>query len=692
MPTHSCQTLWGIEHYRNLGTSHYLLRALAESTPSLPPLPNRPTDAHYLLYQLPYPVNIMPMVALAVARPMHSFSPRFGGRREAYHGSSYTDAKNSCQTSRLTNIDRPFDNFFRTTPSSGLRTPPPERRHEVNSMQPQMCGPLLTQFEPPVPNQSNVPKMLDTFRSSQHLYQPHKIFDSPPSRRSSVYNSTYSHPSSTKSHSPSSTSHSVSQLKHRSRHNSLTSSTGMQIPPIVNGQRLSLSEFAAQITCFLWFESSYVLHRIEESTILPTVQAPLANDAIPTPGFRKWLATILSTTQVSQNVVLLALLFIYRLKKLNPSVKGKTGSEFRLITVALMLGNKFLDDNTYTNKTWAEVSGITVQEIHIMEVEFLQNMKYNLFTSEVKWGEWQAKLYRFWSFWEMASQTTFDVSSRIPGPVSPALPSPPASQMQSPGLIGYTQPPARTYTNPTPDATPIGQLPPVELGRKRSYDAGSFIMEPPMKRVSRSMKLNISVPTPQFPMPITSLTAPVSERYAQRESPPLAPIISSASSLPIPSIPSMSFGLTLPEPGSRAMSMVFPNQAQAGVQTSAPVPVHPLTHNISIPSVGSQSRTSSPYLHQGSNTSSPSSVYPPQQPQHLSPSYFLGNRSSPYRPVRGVQSLLIPQAQAPVPPPMNMDQIQYQPLAKARSQYRNGILPYMSTELAWGPSTHRPTL
>lgn len=49
---------------------------------------------------------------------------------------------------------------------------------------------------------------------------------------------------------------------------------------------------------------------------------------------------MLSTTQVTQNVILLALLFIYRLKRLNPGVKGKVGSEFRLLTVALMLGNK----------------------------------------------------------------------------------------------------------------------------------------------------------------------------------------------------------------------------------------------------------------------------------------------------------------------------------------------------------------
>jgi len=136
--------------------------------------------------------------------------------------------------------------------------------------------------------------------------------------------------------------------------------------------------------------------------------------------------------------------------------------------------------------------------------------------------------------------------------------------------------------------------------------------------------------------------------------------------------------------------MVFSNQVQAGVTTPNSVPAQSLTHNICVPSISSQSRASSPYLHQASNTSSPSSAYPPQQPQHLSPSYFLGNRSSPYRPVRGVHSLLIPQPQAPAPSPLNVDQIQYQPLAKTRNQYRNGVVPYMSTEVAWGPSTYRP--
>ncbi|KAK0767739.1 hypothetical protein LTR75_018301, partial [Friedmanniomyces endolithicus] len=69
-----------------------------------------------------------------------------------------------------------------------------------------------------------------------------------------------------------------------------------------------------------------------------------------------------------------------------------------------MLGNKFLDDNTYTNKTWADVSGIMVGEIHIMEVEFLSNMKYCLFTSSDEWSEWQSLLGRFADFLQRASK------------------------------------------------------------------------------------------------------------------------------------------------------------------------------------------------------------------------------------------------------------------------------------------------
>lgn len=66
----------------------------------------------------------------------------------------------------------------------------------------------------------------------------------------------------------------------------------------------------------------------------------------------------------------LALLFIYRLKSSHPHLKGKEGSEFRIAITALMLSNKSLEDHTYTNKSWSEISGIDLKDINKMEVEF----------------------------------------------------------------------------------------------------------------------------------------------------------------------------------------------------------------------------------------------------------------------------------------------------------------------------------
>lgn len=114
----------------------------------------------------------------------------------------------------------------------------------------------------------------------------------------------------------------------------------LQLPKTISSKSGSLAEFAAQITCLFWFESSTTLSSVEEGRQAQVLAHRLAPDATPSTGFLKWVATILSTTQVTQNVILLALLFVYRLKKQNPSVKGKTGSEYRLLTVALMLGNK----------------------------------------------------------------------------------------------------------------------------------------------------------------------------------------------------------------------------------------------------------------------------------------------------------------------------------------------------------------
>ncbi|QSZ37240.1 hypothetical protein DSL72_009334 [Monilinia vaccinii-corymbosi] len=459
----------------------------------------------------------------------------------------------------------------------------------------------------------------------------------------------------------------------------------LRIPKSINDSGGSLAEFAAQITCLFWFESTETLKRAENSWAGSTAIERLRPEAFPTVGFTKWVVTILMTTQVSQNVILLALLFIYRLKYINKAVKGRSGSEYRLLTVALMLGNKFLDDNTYTNKTWAEVSGISVTEIHIMEVEFLSNMRYSLLASQDEWNEWQQKLGKFWSFCDRATKLS-------PPPLyQPTLPSPPTS-MQASSPTQTSQYPSvagpYNFTSPWPAANNAAPLisPLTAISnaseqdcrsnpRKRSITEDSE--EPVAKRVSRSTtstsnglgNFNMAA-RPRLP-PVPNLTISTSQSVGGYNG--LANISQNAPVLP-------------PLNGSRAMSTVYNTNAP-----TYPPPISSQTPN------GSQSSiTQNPLYHPGNQSFGTSSRQRSPQPAvqellssvpsplntsfpgpsgHISPSVFYQQRNSPYKPIRHVNTLLYPPPSTSMHDyAVNMDHIHYQPLGK-RHDYRSGVVP-----------------
>ncbi|KAL9632862.1 MAG: hypothetical protein Q9164_005043 [Protoblastenia rupestris] len=419
---------------------------------------------------------------------------------------------------------------------------------------------------------------------------------------------------------------------------------------------------------------------------------------MPTTGFRKWVTTILSMTQVSQNVILLALMFIYRLKKLNPGVKGKIGSEFRLLTVALMLGNKFLDDNTYTNKTWADVSGISVQEIHVMEVEFLSNMRYTLYASHIEWDEWHVKLGRFAEYYDRASQIPVESASQplvLPAPrisMGPNLPSPPISQQSSPpylpqlafGNQGLPHPlsmPPYLPSAATASLTPI--IPGVDSrtwSRKRSLE--DSVPEPPAKRMTNYVSSATSSAT-LTPSTLRDSGSPWKLPPPQFLSgPPAGPYRS-------PTQPQL--------PAGRAMASVFPNQnrpPQRGPLPSLKPPQYlsqqgTTTSNSPMPLQSHSQRSCS----QAGTTPSPSAYHFPHHttPNGLSPSSFPAPRTSPYKPIRGVNTLLVPPPSTSVqnaPQQLSYDQMHYQPIGRPSSERRTGQLPLHSF-YTWSDNAHQ---
>ncbi|KAL7276706.1 hypothetical protein RUND412_000287 [Rhizina undulata] len=150
-----------------------------------------------------------------------------------------------------------------------------------------------------------------------------------------------------------------------------------------------------QMSSFLWYEPTSLLQQIADSPETPELLDPNLFGSIPSAKFRQWVSETLFKVQLPRNVVIMALLFMYRLKLLNPLLTPKPDSEFRPFAVAFMLGNKVMDDKRYSNPLWSKATGISLPEINTMEVEFLKSVRYGLKVSVEEWAAWCRTLRRF---------------------------------------------------------------------------------------------------------------------------------------------------------------------------------------------------------------------------------------------------------------------------------------------------------
>lgn len=371
-----------------------------------------------------------------------------------------------------------------------------------------------------------------------------------------------------------------------------------------------------------------------------------------------------------------------------------------------------------------------------MEVEFLSNMRYSLFTGEPDWKEWHAKLGRFSSYVYMVMHPVVDTSPKntlhaptLPSPPSSNNASPPFHYVHSPNALA--QLPAGSFSlRPTSmNVSPVGPSPDLDYRnypRKRSYDGDVY--EQPSKRASwqtqphsqpQSLPQSLPLMTPGNVVP------PVASNALPRYH--LPSLSSSASQAYKNNVNALMNQAPpqLPLPTARTQSLVYPppppppthwSQVSSISTTPSAAPMRPKLQVRGLPMQPDFSRQGSPY-HVESVTSSPvGSSYPssssqqsfmqsqPQsqasQPQAFSqsqplsrrsPSYFLEQRNSPYRPVRGVTTLLVPPPAASTlqnaPQHVALEQMQYQPLGRPFHERRQGPVPYLHRE-AW-PDSHQ---
>ncbi|KAH0532668.1 hypothetical protein TsFJ059_001328 [Trichoderma semiorbis] len=137
-------------------------------------------------------------------------------------------------------------------------------------------------------------------------------------------------------------------------------------------------------------------------------------EASVTSPFRKFVSQILTSTRLPSTTILLGMNYLAKrinsMKSQGP-YKASEGQVWRFLTVSLLLGSKFLDDNTFQNRSWSEVSGIPVSELNTLEYDWLSAMNWRLYVNLDESKDYQAWLDN-WREWQQMKKRRAAQASR----------------------------------------------------------------------------------------------------------------------------------------------------------------------------------------------------------------------------------------------------------------------------------------
>lgn len=136
-----------------------------------------------------------------------------------------------------------------------------------------------------------------------------------------------------------------------------------------------------------------------------TVQFPILEDntgeytisyfhteEIPKISILNYLKRLAHYTQCSEGCLISTLIYIDRVQANNKSFIVNQHSIHRLFLTALVLSLKFLEDKYFKNSVYAQVGGIYLDEINLLEKQLLILLEYRLVISPAEYDKYSKLL------------------------------------------------------------------------------------------------------------------------------------------------------------------------------------------------------------------------------------------------------------------------------------------------------------
>lgn len=185
----------------------------------------------------------------------------------------------------------------------------------------------------------------------------------------------------------------------------------------------------------------------------------LKQDKSPSKEFENLVVSVLFATRLPKSTIIIALEYMNQRFSNKNFGDLKEQEIFTRLIVSLVLGNKFNDDNTFTNRSWCGATGLQIEVINKEEKEWLSEINWQLnvvnFESNIRTME------ECWKTWLEKYSTNSNYNSpTVPQNYSPYTPNtyqsssiPSSPNYHEPSYsYGYTSPTASSPTKYSHDS------------------------------------------------------------------------------------------------------------------------------------------------------------------------------------------------------------------------------------------------
>ncbi|KAM3141221.1 hypothetical protein pb186bvf_006606 [Paramecium bursaria] len=115
----------------------------------------------------------------------------------------------------------------------------------------------------------------------------------------------------------------------------------------------------------------------------------------PSITLKQYISRIQKYSYCSYECYILALIYIDRIQDMNQELVINSYCIHRFLLIAILIGIKYNDDDYYKNEYYAKVGGISLQELNLLELEFLTLIDHRLYVSDNVYFHYKDRLTKY---------------------------------------------------------------------------------------------------------------------------------------------------------------------------------------------------------------------------------------------------------------------------------------------------------